>query len=571
MKNLKIYAMLLAGVATLSSCSDDLMGSKGEGWIQLSGVSTDKSLSTETRAGEPVMAVDIVDGEGNTFVHADDWTTIQGESYLVKAGNTYTVNAYTAGGDAEAEGFDVAPYYEGSSDVTVKANQAQTVDVTCRLAQAKLSVNYSEAWTQFIEPDFTAEVVGTPVVFVGEESRAAFLKAGRELKLRLIFKPKGKAYATTLEQTIVASTKAATHYKVNVNVSTDGKGNITVEVDQTVHEYEVSLGVPVENNGIMTTPVNGDYSRVWGTSATLSGYVNDETGAAVEFLYGAAGTDPSTWTSVAATKVGEASEYTAEITGLSMGTSYDYKIKAGEQEGDVMTFTTEKFQEIPNLDFESWAQKGKTWYPNAVAAGNTEDGAYWSTGNEGVTSPLAGSKDPITTPVDDPRPGSEGTKCAEMHTITGVAVVGSASGNLFIGRYKTNISNPSASVTFGRPYTGARPRRLSGWYKYTPQPINNGSYDEGRNITTDEANIYLTVWAADGTQIGYGEMVDGNTVTEWKQFSFDVTYTDTTKPAASLTIVATSSHYGGHFDGNVVTGKVGQGSQLWVDDFEIGY
>lgn len=569
MKNLKIYAMLLAGVATLSSCSDDLLGSKGEGWIQLSGVSTDKGLSTETRAGEPVMAVDIVDGEGNTFVHADDWTTIQGESYLVKAGNTYTVKAYTAGGDAEAEGFDVAPYYEGSSDVTVKANQAQTVDVTCRLAQAKLSVNYCADWKRFVQEGFFAEVVGTDVRFEGEESRAAYLKAGRELKLRLIFTPVGKTYANTLEKTIVADTKAATHYKVNVNLNTDGNGNITVDVDETIHEYEVTLGVPVENNGIITAPINGDYSRVWGTSATLSGFVNEETGDPVQFMYAPSGTE--NWTTVDAGKVGETAEFAAEITGLQMGTAYDYKIVSGEMAGDVLTFTTEKYEEIPNLDFENWAQKGKTWYPNAVAAGNTEAGAYWSTGNEGVTSTLAGGNDPITTPVEDSRPGSAGTKCAEMHTITGVMLVGSASGNLFIGKYKTNFTKPAASVTFGRPYFGARPRKLSGWYKYSPKPINNGSYDEGRGITTDEANIYLKVWAADGSEIGYGEMVDGENVTEWKQFSFDVTYTDTTKPAATITIVATSSHYGGVFEGSSVIGKVGAGSQLWVDDFEIGY
>lgn len=569
MKNLKIYAMLLAGVATLSSCSDDLLGSKGEGWIQLSGVSTDKGLSTETRAGEPVMAVDIVDGEGNTFVHADDWTTIQGESYLVKAGNTYTVKAYTAGGDADAEGFDVAPYYEGSSDVTVKANQAQTVDVTCRLAQAKLSVNYCADWKRFVQEGFFAEVVGTDVRFEGEESRAAYLKAGRELKLRLIFTPVGKTYANTLEKTIVADTKAATHYKVNVNLNTDGNGNITVDVDETIHEYEVTLGVPVENNGIITAPINGDYSRVWGTSATLSGFVNEETGDPVQFMYAPSGTE--NWTTVDAGKVGETAEFAAEITGLQMGTAYDYKIVSGEMAGDVLTFTTEKYEEIPNLDFENWAQKGKTWYPNAVAAGNTEAGAYWSTGNEGVTSTLAGGNDPITTPVEDSRPGSAGTKCAEMHTITGVMLVGSASGNLFIGKYKTNFTKPAASVTFGRPYSGARPRKLSGWYKYSPKPINNGSYDEGRGITTDEANIYLKVWAADGSEIGYGEMVDGENVTEWKQFSFDVTYTDTTKPAATITIVATSSHYGGVFEGSSVIGKVGAGSQLWVDDFEIGY
>lgn len=43
-----------------------------------------------------------------------------------------------------------------------------------------------------------------------------------------------------------------------------------------------------------------------------------------------------------------------------------------------------------------------------------------------------------------------------------------AAGNIFIGNYKTNTSNPASSVSFGRDYTGARPTKLSGYFKYQP-------------------------------------------------------------------------------------------------------
>ena len=43
-----------------------------------------------------------------------------------------------------------------------------------------------------------------------------------------------------------------------------------------------------------------------------------------------------------------------------------------------------------------------------------------------------------------------------------------------------------------------------------------------------------------------------------------------TKPA-KITIVATSSHYGGEFEGKKVVGQVGEGSTLWVDEFELSY
>ena len=131
------------------------------------------------------------------------------------------------------------------------------------------------------------------------------------------------------------------------------------------------------------------------------------------------------------------------------------------------------------------------------------------------------------------------------------------------------MGNPSASVSFGRDYTGARPVKLSGWYKYDPKAINHGSYPGG--LINDECNIYVTVWDADGNQIGFGEFVGKEKVDTYQPFSFDIEYSDPTKKAAKLTIVATSSHYGGHFEGNKVTGQVGNGSTLWVDDFKLSY
>ena len=48
-------------------------------------------------------------------------------------------------------------------------------------------------------------------------------------------------------------------------------------------------------------------------------------------------------------------------------------------------------------------------------------------------------------------------------------------------------------------------------------------------------------------------------------------HTNKTAKPAKITIVATSSHYGGDFTGMKVTGSVGVGSELWVDEFELLY
>ena len=94
-----------------------------------------------------------------------------------------------------------------------------------------------------------------------------------------------------------------------------------------------------------------------------------------------------------------------------------------------------------------------------------------ATGSEGVTI----YKESNTVPVE----GKEAYKgkAARMHTYGDILLVGAAAtGNLFIGTYKTNMGRPVESPSFGREYTGARPTRLSGYYKYTSKPISyNGS------------------------------------------------------------------------------------------------
>lgn len=569
MKNLTKYtvgALLVGGAALLTGCSSDALESQGQGYIQLSGVTLDKSLTTRAGDGRTLSA-QITDAQGNIFAQAQDWTELQGQTYLVAAGQTYTVKAQSNTGSAAAEGFDVQPFYEGQTQVTVRANRVTTAEVEAKLAQAKVSVQFTDAFKQYMGA-FSAKVAkaeGTDsIAFDASTTAAAFIKAGRALELDLNVVPQGTT-AKRFIRRIVDQTQAAYLYKVVLDVNATGGSSLTVNVDPTIHEYEITLGVPLKSDAISTSPINGDYARVWGTHATLLGEVKELTGD-VSFDWRKQGTEE--WHNATATRVGETAEYEAAITGLAMGTTYEYKIKSGDSEGTALTFITEALQTIPNMSFDTWTSSGSTWYPN----GDTQD-SYWATGNVGTSSIFVGIGS-VTQPTEDGRTG----KAAVLTSNTNVAVVGSAAGNLFIGAYSTNMTNPSASVQFGRPYSGARPLKLSGWYKYDPKPITKGTYGELVNEGTDEAHIYVKIYSDAGTHgdnmdnvIGYGEVIISNAATDWTKFEIDITYTDRSAAPAGICILATSSHYGGHFEGSKVTGKVGNGSQLTVDDFELSY
>lgn len=547
------YNLIFLLLAFLWSCQED--SGDGFGYLQLSSVELNKSVIPSSKAaGNEKMSLDLLK-DGAVVKHVEDWTTMQGESLLLPTG-TYVVKAYSAEKDMTVVGFDSQPYYEGQAEVTVEKDVAKPVSVVCKLAQCMVSVNYSDnfkksfkAYSCKVTNDFgTAE-------FGKDEVRSAYFPVAPLTAILSLTNTDNQSF--TLPKNIT-DVKAQYLYKINYDVTNEGNGSFNITVDQTTHNYIVNITVPLTSDA--DPDLHTGEANAWGQFAYLYG-TSDLVGETEPVAFQYKKMDATEWIIVDAVKADDGT-YSAKTGKLDFGTDYQYRMSCGSKVGSMNTFVTENFQEIPNLNFNTWTQSGKNWFAN----GDNSD-SYWASGNTGVTSFLAGSKDPITVGVE----GSDAYqgKAAKLTTITGVTLVKSAAGNLFIGSYKTNMSNPSASVSFGRPYTGARPVRLTGYYKYSPKAINEGTYPG--TLTMDECNIYIRLWDAGGNEIGFGEFVGKDEVTTYSQFSIDVTYTDAKAKPAKITIVATSSHYGGEFSGSKVVGQVGAGSTLWVDEFELSY
>lgn len=559
MKLTNIMIGLFLGVGLFSSCQSEIDEAKGYGYLQLSSVEVNKSVTTRADiTSTEAIAVDVIDESALVVKHADDWNEMNDVLLPVA---TYTIKAYSADKDKEAQGFDAAPYYEGQTEVAIEANKAKAVEITCKLAQAKVSINCSESFkTAFSDYSCTVEGTDLSIPFVKDESRAAYVKAGQSLTVKVDF-GNGKSFS----QQITEKTEAAYYYKVNLDV-TEGNASFDISVDQTIHQYEVTVKVPTkqESADMVTGDIRNDISKVWGQFAYLSGACNlEEITSPVQFRYKKKA--DAEWTTVEAVQEEGTKNYSAKVAPLDFGTQYEYYILCGDKAGETCTFTTESYVEIPNLNFDTWSQNGKNWYPNADASNS-----YWATGNEGVTT--LGNSNSVPVEGSDARNG----KAGKLETVT-VALVGYAAGNLLIGNYSTNINNMAASVQFGRSYNGARPVKLSGYYKYTPGTSmnKNGKIPSDRTLTVDECDIYVKLWSGD-VVIAESHFVTNQTVSEYTQFELPIEYTDMTKRPDKITIVATSSRYGGEFEGSgmlnsKVVGQVAAGSTLWVDDFELSY
>lgn len=555
LKNIMVGLFLLAGL--VSSCQSEIEEGEGYGYLQLSSVDVNKNVTTRADVtSSETIAVDILDASAAVVKHADNWTEL--DDVLLPVA-TYTIKAYSAGKDKEAQGFEAAPYYEGQEEVAIEANKAKAVEITCKLAQAMVSVNCSESFKTAFS-DYACSIEGTDlsVPFVKDEARTAYVKAGQPLTVKVDL-GNGRVYS----QQITEKAEAAYYYKVNLDI-TEGNASFDITVDQTIHQYHVTLEIPTVSKDLVTSNISSDPSKVWGQFAYLSGACNlAEITSPVQFRYREQGT--SEWTVVDAVREEETNRYSAKVSPLKFNTTYEYGIVCGNQAGETCSFTTESFVEIPNLGFDNWAQNGKNWYPNSDASNS-----YWATGNEGVTT--VGSSNSVPVEGSDARTG----KAAKLETVT-VALVGYAAGNLLIGNYSTKLDDMAASVEFGRPYQGARPVKLTGYYKYTPGTSmnKNGKIPSDRKLTVDECDIYVKLWSGE-EMIAESHFVTNETVSTYTRFELPIEYTDKTKHPDKITIVATSSRYGGEFEGSgmfgtKVVGQVSAGSTLWVDDFELSY
>ena len=554
MKLTNIMIGLFLGVGLISSCQSEIDEAKGYGYLQLSSVDVNKSVTTRADiTSSEAIAVDILNASNTVVKHADDWKTL--DDVLLPVA-TYTIKAYSADKNMETQGFDALPYYEGQSSVAIEANKAKTVEITCKLAQTMVSVSCSESFKSTFS-DYTCYIEGADALsipFVKDETRTAYVKAGQSLTVKVDF-GNGK----TFSQEIVSKSEAAYHYKVTLDI-TDSNAGIDISVDQTIHQYDVTVKVPTkqESADMVTSDIRNDASKVWGQFAYLSGACNlEEITSPVQFRYKKKA--DSEWTTVEAVQEEGTKNYSAKVAPLDFGTQYEYYILCGDKAGETCTFTTESYVEIPNLNFDTWSQNGKNWYPNADASNSD-----WATGNEGVT--LGGSSN--STGVEDSHSGL----AAQLQTVqVKVLIVKvTAAGNIFIGNYKTNTSNPASSVSFGRDYTGARPTKLSGYFKYQPGATMSDGSVPSEKLEKDECDIYIQLWSG-GETIGEGHFITNETVSEYTHFEIPIEYTVTNKRPDKIAIVATSSRYGGYFDGMNVIGQLAIGSTLWVDDFELSY
>lgn len=329
---------------------------------------------------------------------------------------------------------------------------------------------------------------------------------------------------------------------------------------------------------------------ITGSTATLTGRLFNSDVADYGIKYRVAGT--SEWTNVSASQGAGSStratgmQYTVTLTGLTPGTTYEYKGYAGEFESEIVqTFSTEEAFPIPNNSLEEWGTYKATTLlgpKSVVFPGTGSEPSFWDSGNEGAAT--AGM---ILTDKSDDMTHS-GQYSARLESMKAFGML--AAGNLFIGDY-VETDGTNGVLALGRPYNGSHPTKVKVWANYRPGKVNtikpgNEEYLDFNTGDNDHGQIYIALTVGtveirtnpdnrklfdpnDSQVIAYNEIT-------WKQnfgpdgqleaVEIPFIYNQRAKTArpTHLVIVCCASKFGDFFSG-------GEGSVMYLDDFELIY
>lgn len=325
---------------------------------------------------------------------------------------------------------------------------------------------------------------------------------------------------------------------------------------------------------------------VWADRVTLTATIlnPDVTNAAIEWRrLGSQQWNRATTTAAAPAARAEAgTTITATVTGLTAGTTYEYRAVCDGYESKPYTFTTEAAAQLPNAGFEEWDTSSKAHL--VYAKGGT---MFWDSGNHGSSTM---NKNVTTRAEDKKHSGSYSAKLESQ--FVGIGTIGKfAAGNLFVGKYlATNGTN--GVLGWGRPFT-SRPKALRGYVHYTPAKIESADNDAPAEYVKGEMDrgiIYIAIvdntktsykaesWPCivntetkelfdknDANVIAYGEKVFEGATAGSDMVPFEITLDYRTEDVKACNIILTISASKG---GDYFTGGP---SVMYVDDLELVY
>lgn len=603
----KTFAIISIAAAALVSCQKQQIAPEGEGCL---------SLSVSTGETKAAMTSDELLANADIRIYKDDfsgmvrhyrYSEMPQKIYLPAGGYRIDVLAGEAAKETPSYASWEQKSYKGSKSATITAGGSESITVVAAMNSIVSNISFDESVDTYFQAGYTCTVSlstaeGASLSYTKAESGTDgyFIASGFEPSLDWTFSgtlASGEAFSKSGS---IAAVEGGKRYRLALKyVEKNGLLDVDILVDDALNEvYDDIIFVPV-STGLAST---GKY-EIWGSRFTAYADVdeNEYDQSKVYFEYRVAGSDAEWTRSEAAARVSEGS-YSAQITGLTGATEYEYRLvvtKAADGSEEIvdgtMTVTTEATPQVPNGSFETVSHDESGNYYSFYDPASSDpalQSKWWCSGNQGSTT--VGSSYQITYPDASDKMDGAQSVCLESRYV----IVKFAAGNLFCGHFGTTIGTSGGTVFFGRPFT-ARPSAMRFWAKYSSGPVNrraSNAPDEIQKGDYDRASLRIAIgtwdykkyggdanspilvnttdestfvdYTTDASTIAFGEKIlqgdAENSTNVWQQITIPLDYKTTTAYPTHIMIAFAASMYGDYFTGC-------DSSKLWIDKVELLY
>lgn len=235
-----LYSMF---ILMLFSCVEDGRIDNA-GYLYL-GVDEDNTTITRSKpVTDEELRVYIISSADDTICTYTDYITqVKGQKLVLPAG-TYKVSVSSA----EQKGAVWnEPFYSGSEEIVIKADEITQTQVVCQIANTKVSVKYTDLDKYFTDYVCTVSTESESLEYAKDEYRAGYFTSEGDLVANLYLRNKdGNTF--NLKKIVARDIKPRYHYTIIYKVDTDDSdenagADIDISVDDEAEEIEYTISI----------------------------------------------------------------------------------------------------------------------------------------------------------------------------------------------------------------------------------------------------------------------------------------------------------------------------------------
>lgn len=251
MKRIIVFLLIVGCVAGLTGCTneDKAMGSRG--YLRI-GVENDVTLQTKA-AYAASLNVTILDAAEDTVKHITGFDPALNDRIELEAG-AYSV--VVTSGNRDSAAWEM-PFFYGKEECRIVADQLSDVQVVCKIANTKVTVDYSDSFKTYF-PEYTATISNSSgsLVYEKGETRGGFFAAEKLTAVLNLTNTDGRTFVL---KRVFPNIEEKTHYNLKFTLeegsgSNDAGGNFEITVDEEAEMILIRIPIVADELEKMQVP-----------------------------------------------------------------------------------------------------------------------------------------------------------------------------------------------------------------------------------------------------------------------------------------------------------------------------